>query len=50
MLQSNYFKEGSQIFFNFKEINGFLELHLNTDHCSKGWSIRPHQKPTGVSI
>ena len=49
-----------QICFQFEVTDGFIELllaremdgeeEINTDDDFKGWSIRPHQKPTRVSI
>ena len=46
--------------FQFEVTNGFIELllaremdgeeEINTDDDFKGWSFRPHQKPTRVSI
>uniref|UniRef100_A0A1X7SS50 ZU5 domain-containing protein n=1 Tax=Amphimedon queenslandica TaxID=400682 RepID=A0A1X7SS50_AMPQE len=46
----NRSKSDKELFFQFESSNGFIEIVTNTENCSEGWSIRPHQEnPTQVS-
>uniref|UniRef100_A0A1X7TZP2 ZU5 domain-containing protein n=1 Tax=Amphimedon queenslandica TaxID=400682 RepID=A0A1X7TZP2_AMPQE len=42
-------KEYMEIYFQFKDYDGYIELCFNDKKCSKGWSVRPYQKPSKVS-
>ena len=40
-----------EVSFQFKDDDdGFIELCFDDEKCPKGWSVRPHQDPTRVSI
>ena len=32
-----------EFYFRFERSDGFLEIHIDTEKCSEGWSISPHQ-------
>ncbi|XP_019859060.1 PREDICTED: uncharacterized protein LOC109587263 [Amphimedon queenslandica] len=42
------FVECIEVSFQFKDDDGFIELYFDYGQCPKGWSVRPHQFPTGV--
>ena len=45
----NSAEKDEEISFKFETFNGFIEIHIDTKKCSKGWSIIPHQEnPTNV--
>ena len=44
-------KSDKELFFQFESSDGYIEIHTDTENCSEGWSIRPHQEnPTKVSV
>uniref|UniRef100_A0A1X7TA01 Uncharacterized protein n=1 Tax=Amphimedon queenslandica TaxID=400682 RepID=A0A1X7TA01_AMPQE len=46
----NRSKSDKELSFQFESSEGFIEIHTDTENCSEGWSIRPHQEnPTQVS-
>ncbi|XP_019860147.1 PREDICTED: uncharacterized protein LOC109588418 [Amphimedon queenslandica] len=56
MYMKNEFKKSKsdkELFFKFESTDGridSIEIHTDTENCSEGWSIRPHQEnPTKVS-
>ncbi|XP_019858965.1 PREDICTED: uncharacterized protein LOC109587170 [Amphimedon queenslandica] len=46
----NRSKSDKELSFQFESSEGFIEIDTDTENCSEGWSIRPHQEnPTQVS-